>query len=243
MRDKGGLSARGKSRAFKSIGSSTAREDTEDLPAWVSTVEAPIWICDLEGRLTFVNARALSLLGITEDGWRGRLCHEVVRGTDLSGNAHCRQNCRNYRCARAGLPIEPDDMRVGGACSRAAAQGVRIKTISVTAGEGEPHDRRLIHIALEIPEDGNRTAFLTRVAERTPRQDAPPTEPQSGCERLTPRERQVLDLLAQDKNLKQIAAELGISYATARTHVQRILSKLGVHSILEAIARHVLHGR
>jgi two-component system, NarL family, nitrate/nitrite response regulator NarL len=52
---------------------------------------------------------------------------------------------------------------------------------------------------------------------------------------LTPREREVLSLLVEGRDVDGIAAALFISPETARTHVQRVLRKLGVHSRLEAI--------
>jgi two-component system, NarL family, nitrate/nitrite response regulator NarL len=52
---------------------------------------------------------------------------------------------------------------------------------------------------------------------------------------LTPREREVLSLLVEGRDAAGIAAMLFISPETARTHVQRVLRKLGVHSRLEAI--------
>jgi two-component system, NarL family, nitrate/nitrite response regulator NarL len=52
---------------------------------------------------------------------------------------------------------------------------------------------------------------------------------------LTPREREVLSLLADGRDAAGIASVLVISPETARTHVQRVLRKLGVHSRLEAI--------
>jgi DNA-binding NarL/FixJ family response regulator len=54
--------------------------------------------------------------------------------------------------------------------------------------------------------------------------------------RLTKREREVLSLLGEGCDKGAIAARLVISPQTARTHVQNILSKLGVHSQLEAAA-------
>lgn len=51
---------------------------------------------------------------------------------------------------------------------------------------------------------------------------------------LTPREREVLALLAEGVNSKAICARLGVSSNTVRTHVQNILTKLQVHSRLEA---------
>jgi DNA-binding NarL/FixJ family response regulator len=52
---------------------------------------------------------------------------------------------------------------------------------------------------------------------------------------LTPREREVLSLLVEGRDAARIATVLCISPETARTHVQRVLRKLGVHSRLEAI--------
>jgi DNA-binding NarL/FixJ family response regulator len=51
---------------------------------------------------------------------------------------------------------------------------------------------------------------------------------------LTPRERQVLALLAQGASSLDMARHLGISPNTLRTHVQSVLTKLQVHSRLEA---------
>ena len=60
-------------------------------------------------------------------------------------------------------------------------------------------------------------------------------------EQLTPRERQVLALLVQGASGEAISKPLGISPNTVRTHVQSILTKLQVHSRLEAAAFAVRH--
>jgi len=54
--------------------------------------------------------------------------------------------------------------------------------------------------------------------------------------RLTERERHVLSLLAAGEDNERIGRALVISPHTARTHIQNILSKLGLHSRLEAVA-------
>jgi DNA-binding NarL/FixJ family response regulator len=54
------------------------------------------------------------------------------------------------------------------------------------------------------------------------------------AEQLSPRERQVLTLLAEGANSEDIAGRLSVSPNTVRTHVQSILTKLQVHSRLEA---------
>lgn len=60
-------------------------------------------------------------------------------------------------------------------------------------------------------------------------------------DQLTPREHDVLALLVQGADGGEIARRLGISRNTVRTHVQSILTKLQVHSRLEAATLAVRH--
>ena len=55
-------------------------------------------------------------------------------------------------------------------------------------------------------------------------------------ESLTPRELEVLGLMADGLDNRAIAQELGIGFTTVRGHVQNILEKLDAHSKLEALA-------
>jgi len=50
---------------------------------------------------------------------------------------------------------------------------------------------------------------------------------------LTPREREVLQLLAEGRNTKQIAAALRVSVKTVETHRQHVMEKLGLRSVAE----------
>jgi two-component system response regulator DevR len=54
---------------------------------------------------------------------------------------------------------------------------------------------------------------------------------------LTVREKEVLRHMADGLSSRAVAAKLGISYTTVRTHIRSIGSKLGVHSKLEAIVK------
>jgi DNA-binding NarL/FixJ family response regulator len=56
---------------------------------------------------------------------------------------------------------------------------------------------------------------------------------------LSPRESQVLDLLAKGFLYKEISDSMGISYATVHTHIRHIYEKLHVRSRTEAVARHL----
>jgi DNA-binding NarL/FixJ family response regulator len=55
-------------------------------------------------------------------------------------------------------------------------------------------------------------------------------------ESLSAREREVLKLMADGRSSREIADQLGISYATVRSHIRSLDTKLGVHSKIEAVA-------
>jgi len=57
----------------------------------------------------------------------------------------------------------------------------------------------------------------------------------SSRNRLTPREREIVQLLAEGKSNKEVAVVLGISVKTAETHRANIMLKLNFHSITELV--------
>ena len=62
------------------------------------------------------------------------------------------------------------------------------------------------------------------------------------AQRLTPREREVLQALADGRSNREIAVQLHITVETQRTHMVNILAKLGAHSQLQALVIAVRHG-
>jgi DNA-binding NarL/FixJ family response regulator len=70
----------------------------------------------------------------------------------------------------------------------------------------------------------------------------PPDPPESDREALTPREKEVLKLLARGLTDREIHNELVIAEATVKNHVSNILSKLGVPNRSAAIARAYEYG-
>ena len=53
---------------------------------------------------------------------------------------------------------------------------------------------------------------------------------------MTLREQEILEMLAMGKSGNEIADELHIAPLTVRTHIRNLMSKMGVHSRLEAVA-------
>ncbi|RFU21284.1 response regulator transcription factor [Geodermatophilus marinus] len=64
----------------------------------------------------------------------------------------------------------------------------------------------------------------------------------AGVQRLTPREREVLRRLVDAEGTTNIAAALGVSRSTARTHLQNVLLKLGARTRLQAVTAVVAAG-
>lgn len=74
---------------------------------------------------------------------------------------------------------------------------------------------------------------LQRLASETSSYDGPPPE------RLTPREREVLNLIAEGKTNREIAAQLSLSVGTVKIHVEHIIGKMGVSDRTQAAVRAV----
>jgi len=79
-------------------------------------------------------------------------------------------------------------------------------------------------------------AQLARLLARSHEMAKDDAERRRLLQSLTPREQEVLALMAEGLDNRAIAAELAIGFTTVRGHVQNILEKLEAHSKLEALA-------
>jgi DNA-binding NarL/FixJ family response regulator len=87
----------------------------------------------------------------------------------------------------------------------------------------------------EVVEGGSpMTAHIARKVVQSFQKPVPAPSP---TEELTPREKEVLDYLAQGFLYKEIADKIGISYETVRTHIRRIYEKLQVRTRTQAVAK------
>ena len=82
---------------------------------------------------------------------------------------------------------------------------------------------------------------LLSAAARAPEAPGPPGAP-GGNEELTPREAEVLRLIAAGQSNREIARALFVSEATVKTHVNRIFAKAGARDRVQAIRYAYTHG-
>lgn len=219
---------------------------TSWLPTWVSTLDTPVWVSGPDRKLCYVNDHAEALLGRSGDECVGLPCHKVVGATDTSGRPFCGPRCRLARLADRHQKTPPVELRLRR--PDGTATWVCVLLIAVRAPDGE--GPWLVHCVLSTDRAHRLEDYLTKVALRTSTGDAGPQTiharrrmevagevPRAA---LTKRQTEVLRLLAEDPDLRSIGMTLHISHATVRNHVQHILQKLGVHSIREAVAYHIL---
>ena len=206
--------------------------DAPWVPPWIERVGMPVWMCDPAGLVTYVNERAAEMLGLRAGSCVGSPCHDVFQGTDSDGRRFCAPRCKLYRSAARGDELEPFEL-----CFKCGTRDeVRVQVVAITETDPAGGGPYLVHCVIEKPSRERAIDFLRRVATRSvPAQKAPPSPSV-----LTPREQEILHRLAEDESLFEVAAALGVSHATVRNHVQHILAKLEVHSIIEAVARYLL---
>ena len=204
------------------------------VPQWVGSLGMPVWITDPDLNISYLNERAEALLGRSATECVGLPCYRVIAGTNASGLPCCGPHCPVAGLARVNREIEPVEMRIPGPDNK----GRWIQVLTITARAPDQTGPWLVHCALPTDRAHRLKDYLARVASRTGRPELEVQAPKGFG--LTRREEEILGHLAEDESLHEIADKLHVSYITVRNHVQHILAKLGVHSIEEAVACHLL---
>jgi PAS domain S-box-containing protein len=180
-----------------------------------------------DGRIALWNRAAERILGYAARDVLGRPCCDVFVGTDGSGNRLCYRGCHVMNLVKLGEPVQSFDMHTRAKNGRAVWLN-----ISIVSVPDQPDGACTIHLFRDVTATKE---LLTLVHERLA---GPPPggAPGSPGASLSRRELEVLRLMADGLSTSVAAQRLRVSRATIRNHVQNILTKLGVHSRLEAVA-------
>ena len=128
---------------------------------------------------------------------------------------------------RIAIVASSEELRASLATALGASRAFEIVTVSASEANVAPSaDVVLVARDADAPESLTQSVPADTIRETV----------------LTNREREILDLLADGLGNKQIAARLGISANTVKTHLEVIFEKLGVSSRAQAVARGVKRG-
>jgi two-component system nitrate/nitrite response regulator NarL len=194
----------------------------------------------LQGLLARHGIEVVASLGDGQEGMR--LAHELrpdvllldMRMPVMDGLSILRQLQQDKFLPPVVMLTTSSDERDLVEALRAGARGYLLKDM-------EPDD---LVVALRDIVAGKTVVApnLTQVLARIVQGDTPPEPEPSPIDDLTPRESEILGLLAEGQSNKVIARNLGISDGTVKLHVKAILRKLGIHSRVEAAVIAVEHG-
>jgi len=189
----------------------------------LSSTSEPAYAVNQDGLIVAWNKSAETAFGYTATQAVGRKCWDLLAGQDVFDNRYCCQGCPIREMAFCHEPIKGSTLTM-----KTAMQ-----------------ERRKYDICMLLVCDSNGTELLVHLCH--PARDAADARPgaalagrtpvRSGRRALTPREVEVLALLADGLETREIASELCISVATSRNHLQHVLRKLRAHSRVAAIAR------
>jgi len=171
----------------------------------------PLFVLDEGLRIVAWNAAAEDFTGVAAHEAVGKPCWSVLAGVAEDGAVVCHAGCALAREALKRRACSSQSLLV-----RTSSGRRRVTVSTIAAGAG--HDPQLLHLLRPQPAD----------------QSAPSARE---VEQLTPRQREVLELLGDGKDAREIAATLGVTVATVRTHIRHILRALRVHTQLAAVVR------
>lgn len=199
--------------------------------AWLADVSDALCAVSLDSRIMAWNRAAEELFGVKAGQALGRRCYEIVGGRDPSGRAVCRHNCAVLRAATEGRCAIPEEIMV----FPRNRGSPRWLTTSLIVLRYRNRPVAVLHLFRDVTTSEQASRVGSRIlAVLTGRDEdlafAPALQP------LTSREREVLLLLCQGAGTQEIATRLSISRATVRNHIRSVLSKLGVHTRLEAVS-------
>lgn len=174
-----------------------------------------------EGRIVAWNRAAENVFGYADNEALGKKCWELLCGEDSFGNPYCCEGCPVLN-----LAFDNKSVNCFRVAFRTASLEMKDFAVSALLLSSEAGVGLMVHLCrseagIEHRPINGYSQYRPAAAERRGN--------------LTPREVEVLSLLAEGNNTDEIASALGISNHTVRNHIQNVLFKLQVNSRLKAI--------
>jgi PAS domain S-box-containing protein len=221
------------------------KDKLSDVLKMFSSTADGVFAVDGNQRIIYWSPSARALLGFTPREVLGKDCFQVIAGGDYQNHPYCRRDCPVMASARKGEAVASYDVQ---ARTKDGAD-VWLNTTIVSLPEDVARKRVVVHLFRDVTKRRRAEELAEEMIDSVSRFTAgPPEEPKEVTPypppgpSLTAREIQVLKLLAVGTSTEAIARTLGVTRSTARNHIESVLSKLGVHSRLQAVVYATEHG-
>ena len=215
----------------------------DEILAVLSQTADGVYAVDQNQRIVFWNDAAEAMLGYPANEVIGRPCHEIFHGEPRPGCMQCQSHCPVINAANNHEAVPTYNL-----LSRTQDGRTIMLNVSVVVPFDRARPYATIHLFRDATHQLQYETYVNQLLCAAARLPTPQTtlpqdrlSPLSVYAPLSPREKEVLNLLVQGQSAQDIAQTLGISYATVRNHLQKILHKLGVHSQREAVALAIKH--
>ena len=199
----------------------------------LDAIEEGVLVQDSATHVVYANRAAGELLGLDRDELRGRselptpcecLSESGETLPDRWPGIDALRTGRSQRPRVMGLPRPDGRVRWVRASARVIGKSVLTSLLDVTALRHAEADAATLASRLDGSDKGNGS------------------DQTAGKGVLSPREHQVVELLASGNTGEQVAERLGISPATVRVHVRNATGKLGANTRTQAVAIAVARG-
>ena len=209
-----------------------------DAPQIVKQSSGPAIATDSDNRIIDLNRAARELLGYDTPGARGRSLHELMQARDTYGNLLSSKQFAFYDMVSRSEPVRSFDLEV----RRASGDSLRVAVSVIVVLEAESDDYELVYQLRPIYRRRKADEAIERILASRGTTAEDPTRlrgdnPKEAAPELTTRQIEILRFMARGAQAQEVASTLGISVNTVRTHIQRILRRLGVRNQLEAVAK------
>jgi DNA-binding CsgD family transcriptional regulator len=181
----------------------------------------PACAVNQHGRIVYWNQYAADFLGISAANAIDAEWHSVVQTV---GSAACCALCQTRHSLRNLEPVTPMDM-----CLSNGGRYREVTLVPLPVHDG--NDEIIGFLVMDRTNPGTADVQPVPMRPRIRQLDD-----ERIIDELTARERQILDCVVDGMDARAIANSIGISHATARNYVQRILNKLGAHNKAEAVS-------
>jgi PAS domain S-box-containing protein len=198
-----------------------------------------VFTVDAQQRIVYWSPSAERTLGFRAKDVKGKLCYELIGGKDSRNYRFCRRNCPIMANARRGRSTPDYDVLC--VVSTGEEKWVNMSVAIPKKNRGE---FQVVHLFRDVTRRRRTEEFAQKAAtalrELLSKEMGEPEEEQGDTSptplpKLSRREMEVLRLLAAGMTTRQIADTLAVQPITARNHITRLLTKLGVENRLQAV--------